>query len=255
MSKRTTLHQKIIDFGINKISDKLEIIDDIVFERCSIPLTPIFDYLPEAIGRAQRMTEPSSENLRKVLQEIKLILRNYFMLIVTTPELFDQADLSLKWQLITTEGSKRPEVHSSVKLLYLAFNAPDDKLIDEVLENVDKSSTVVKTSLRLFQLRLSKLTIFEPESIDLLNLFAKLLKSNNFHKLITDNEVLKKIDSGSQLENESVLGTLLSLGPLPWSSADPRIANFQSLVINRIEASKTAGAYIKNKQVILLDNF
>ena len=227
------------------LSENINVIESIVFERLTFPSTPILEFIPEALQRCSRLNNIPASQL-DILKEIKSLLRNYLILAITTPELFDQVDFVLRWSLITSDVSKRPEVQMSIKVLYLATCSIDDNFIDDILQSVDDAKSIVKTSLRLIQLKLNSLIVFESDSLALIELFSNLIKSSHFKNFIVDFDLIASCKTGKQFEQSSLLCTFISLAPLPWSAMDPRITKFESLATSRLTSSKTQGAYNKS---------
>ena len=237
-----------------RFSQHVYLIESILVERLAEKNLDIFDYLIQAYNKlfneGSKAWAVSSEETQRLISESIEIVRNYISLAVGTPELFENAVFDLKTKVFSTIPPVNFEGFDKVRrLMQLSSVIGDQIIIDTIIENLVNEDIKVCHLMSYFiaqELRLYM--IYNPELDDIINLCKLFLQNKIFKRFIIDNCRTNNMDKGIEVETNTFLGVLLTQNLIPHLK-DPKLAEFEKRVADKIMSCRTQNAYNKTIEV------
>lgn len=237
-----------------RFSQHVSLIESILVERLNEKNLDIFDYLSHAyyklINEGSKAWALSSPEIQTFINETIEIVRNYISLAITTPELFDNAIFDLKTNIYSTVPSVNFEGFEKVKrFMQLSSLVADLSIIDTIIENLNNDGIKVCHLMSyLIAQELKRHMIYNPELDDIINLCKLYLQNKTFKRYIIDNCRTNNLSKGIEVETNTFLGVLLTKNLIPQTK-DPKLAEFETRVFDKLMSCRTQNAYNKTMEV------
>lgn len=237
-------------------SRKPQMIENVLLERLAVPKTPIFGYLTRCWFKAseERSHYSNTNNgLLKVAEESLEIIKNYILLAVTTPEMFEGANFEVRTSFFSQVNFPgNPTLDKAKQMLYLILEIGQDSFIADLFEGLSDEPNLLFTICMIFATELRALIVFNSEAQTLLDLFITLCSNKTFKAFIIDNFVKSVVKNGLEFEMKPIISLFFGKSILPYQG-DPLIKEFEFRALDRIKSCKTKNAYMKTCDVKLLE--
>ena len=233
-------------------SQKTQMIENVLLERLGVPSTPIFAYLIRCWFKAseERSHYSNANNgLLKVAEEALEIIKNYIVLAVTTPEMFEGSNFETRTSLISHDNfPNNPAMDKAKQVLYLILEISQDSFISDLFEGLADEPNLFFSICLIFATEIRALIVFNSETQILLDLFTTLCSNKAFKAFVIDNFAKTVIKNGLELETKPIISFFFSRSILPLHG-DPLIKEFEFRALDRIKSCKTKNAYTKTCDV------
>jgi hypothetical protein len=233
-------------------SKRPQVIETVLLERLEVPKTPIFSYLVQCWFKAREEKSRYSNKdsaLLRVSEEALEIIKNYLLLAVTTPEMFESASFEIRTSLFGhCNTAANEKLQRAKQILYLIQEVGDGSFVSEVFENLSDEPDLFASISLLFMIELRALIIFNSESQTLLELFIQICSNKNFKAYIIENFRLAVIKNGQEIETRPILSSFFGKCILPYHG-DPLLKEYELRAVDRVKSCKTQNAYLKTCEV------
>ena len=234
-------------------SQKPQTIENVLLERLNVPQTPIFGYLTNCWYKANeersRYSNDQTSGLYKVSEESLEIIKNYLVLSLTTPEMFENCNFEIRHSLFPhCQTTGNASMEKAKQALHVISEIGDDSVVSEILTSLADDQNFFYSVGFLFALELRSVTVFHSESQPILELCIRLCSQPIFKRFMIENFRACVINSGQDLEVKPLISVFFAKSILPFSH-DPLIKEYELKVVDRVKSCKTKNAYLKTCEV------